>query len=391
MNTSESSSETLRIIPWPKYFLAVALGATVIGALLSSKTLFSINKKITDAKEAARPAIVKVTKITTPSCADCFSVEGAVNALKQQNISVAEERSLSFDSPEAEALILKLGIKKVPTYVVTGEVTKPSLENFVKSNGEIKDDTFIFTNVTPIFIDHVTKQKAGFVAVTYLTDPSCVQCVKLDPIIQTLEKLGVKTSSTNQLAWYSSGGQKLISQYNITQIPAMILSSDIGYYGNVKSFWPQIGTIEPDGTYVTRKLNPPYRDVQKDKIVGIVNVIYLEDSSCRDCYKAQEVHKQVLAQGFGVGIGSAQVIDAQSSSGQALIEKYKITRVPTVLISSQAADYPALTSQWPQVGTIEKDGRYVFRTMEALGGITYKDLGTGKIINPAQNNIVPGQ
>ncbi len=388
MRIPEWSSALGKRIEWPHIFLVTALGATVLGAVFSTGTLFSIDKKIADAKEAARPASVTITIITAPSCADCFPLESGLNALKQQNLSIVQEQSIPFDAPEAQTLIKKLEIKRIPTYIVTGEISKPSLKNFVDTNGEIKGDTFVYRNVNPIFIDPDTKQKSGYVTVTYLTDALCTQCTKLDSIIASLQKFGVKISSTSQVAWNSPGGQKLINQYSLTQVPAVVLSSDAGSYDRIKSLWPQIGTVEADGVYVTRKLQPPYRDIQKNTIVGIVRVIYLEESACKDCYNAQQVHQQVLTQRFGIGIGAAQSIDSQSPAGKALIEKYTIARVPTVLISPEAAAYATLTSQWSQVGTIEKDGWYVFRTMEAIGS-TYKDLRTGTIVTPQAQSTTP--
>lgn len=159
-------------VPWPKVFLLVALLSVVIGALVSTKTLAQTDKKIAQAKEMARPANIALTKIAVSNCSDCFNIDGAISSFKKQNVSVGEEKILLFSSPEAQTLISKLGIKRLPTYIVTGEVNKKSLEGFVKSNGEIKNDTFVFTNVTPLFIDPQSKKKVGQVGVIYLLDSS---------------------------------------------------------------------------------------------------------------------------------------------------------------------------------------------------------------------------
>lgn len=377
-------------ITWPKIILAVTLAATVIGALVSTKTLVAINKNIASAKESARPANVKIVKISVPSCQDCFNVDIAVNDFKKQNVKVEEEKTLTFDSPEASASIKQFAIKRVPTYIISGEVTKNNLEGFVKNNGEVKDNTFIFTKVTPIFIDTENKKERGKVTATIISDPLCSQCIDPKLTIESFKKAGVKVTNQRELIWNSYEGQQVISQYKITKLPTFILSSDVDLYDNVESNWANIGTVETDKTYVARNLFLPYRDLEKGQILGLVDLIYLTDSSCTDCYKAVDVQKPILKQGYGVGIRSERTVDVASAEGQNLISKYKITKIPTILLSTEADQYANLKSVWKNVGTVEADGWYVFREMQQLRGVVYKDLTTNQIVGKAVASPTPG-
>ncbi len=361
-------------LPWPKYFLCIAVVATIAGALFATKTLSSIDKNISATKEAARPANIKLTKITTPKCNDCFNLEPAVAVFKKQNVSVGEERTLMSDSSEAESLIKQLGIKRLPTYIVTGEVGKNNLESFVKSNGEVKDKSFVFTKVTPIFVDAATKKEIGKVTATILTDPTCSQCFDPKLTVEAFKKAGVKITDQKELTWNSTGGQKMINQYKITKVPTFLLSSDIEYYDNIKSIWNRIGTVEQDKTYIARTLLLPYRDLDKGQVLGLIDLIYLTDSTCGDCYKPETVQKNILTQGFGVGLKSERKIDISSGEGKVLVAKYKITKVPTMLLSPDADQYVRLKNIWKSVGTVESDGWYVFREMQQLGDIKYKNL-----------------
>lgn len=374
-----------RSIHWPKVVLSFSLLATVAGALFSTKTLTDVNKNIAAAKEAARPANVKIFKITTPNCQECFDVASAIAGFKKLNVKVEEEKTLVFDSPEASASIKQLAIKKVPTYFVTGEVTKNNMESFVKNNGEVKENTFIFTKITPTFIDTQTKQEMGKVTATIVSDPSCSQCIDPKLTIESFKKAGVKITNQRELVWNSNEGQQIINQYKITKLPTFILSSDIDLYDGVKSNWSNIGTVETDKTYVARNLFLPYRDLEKGQILGLVDLIYLTDSSCSDCYKVADVQKPILKQGYGVGIRSERTVDAFSVEGQGLIRKYKITRVPTILLSPEADQYVNLKNVWEDVGTVESDGWYVFTGFNQLGNVTYKDLTNNQVIRP------PGQ
>src|SRR3989344_6154571 len=387
MNRKDVVSSIVSNITWSKIILIVTLAATVIGALVSTKILVAVNKNISAAKEAARPANVRIIKITTPNCQDCFNVDTAVNDFKKQNVKVEEEKTLTFDSPEASASIKEFAIKRVPAYIVSGEVSKNNLEGFVKNNGEIKDGQFVFTKVTPVFIDTETKQEVGKVIAIVLSDLSCTQCLDPRLTIDSFKKAGVKITDTNEVVWNSFKGQKLINQYKITKVPTFILSSDIDFYDNVKSSWTNLGTVEQDKTYVARNLFLPYRDLEKNQILGLVDLIYLTDSSCSECYKADAVQKPILKQGYGVGIRSERTVDVSSGEGQGLISKYKITKVPTILTSPESDQYTNLKNVWKNVGTVELDGWYVFREMQQLRGVVYKDLTTSQIVGKVQSAI----
>lgn len=376
-------------IPWPKVFLWIALLATIGGALFATKTLSGIEKNIAAAKEAARPANVKLTKITVPNCTDCFNVDDAIATLKKQNVTVAEEKALAFDSDEGKSLIKSLSVSKVPTYVFTGEVNKSNLEGFVKSSGEVKNDTFVFTKVTPLFVDTATGKEMGKVVATILTDPACTQCVDPKLTVEAYKKAGIKITDQKVISWNSLEGQQIISQYKITKVPTFLLSSDVDFYDSVKANWTRIGTIEQDKTYVARNLFLPYRDLGEGQIVGLVDVIYLTDFTCSNCYDPFKVQKPILTQGYGVGLRSERTVDVNSSEGQSLKNKYKITQVPTIILSPDVDQYVNLKNVWKNVGTVESDGWYVFSGMQQLGGVVYKDLSNNQIIRPTQASPQP--
>ena len=382
------ASVKLRIInlSWQKIFLGVALVAVIGGALFATKTLSGIEKNIAAVKEEARAANIKITKITTPNCINCFSADDAVSALKKQNVSIDNEQAVTFDSAEGQSLIKQFGIKRVPAYIATGEVNKKNIGGFIKSNGEVKNKTFVFTKVTPIFVDALTKKEIGKVTATILTDPGCTQCIDPKLTIESFKKAGVKITDEKEVIWNSAEGQSMVSQYKITKIPTFILSAEISLYEQVKASWPQIGTVEKDGAYVARNLILPYRDLEKGQIAGLVSIIYLTDSTCTDCYNVEQVQKPILINNFRVGLALERTVDMASSEGQGLISQYKITKLPTILLAPDADQYVQLKNVWPSVGTVESDGWYVFREMQQLGNVVYKDLVSNQVIKPGVSN-----
>lgn len=88
---------------------------------------------------------------------------------------------------------------------------------------------------------------------------------------------------------------------------------------------------------------------------------------------------KILAR-FGLAINEEKTFDINSSNGTELVGNYSITQVPTIVLTGDLAIYTDFNTVWSQVGTIEKDGTYVFRELSAMGPIVYKDLSTNEII-----------
>ena len=64
-----------------------------------------------------------------------------------------------------------------------------------------------------------------------------------------------------------------------------------------------------------------------------------------------------------------------------MIKQYALTKIPTIVLSGDIALYEKLTSVWSQVGTVETNGSYVFRSTEVLG-VPYYDLEKEEVVIP---------
>lgn len=370
-------------------FLSIAVVAALTGLAFSTTTIFQLDKNIADSKEDSRPANVRIVKITTPNCKDCFDVEKAVADFKKQNVKVEDEKTISLDSPEASASIKELDIKKVPTFIATGEVFKDNLSGYVKAGGEIKNNTFIFTKLTPLYLDPETLEEQGWVTALIITDPSCAKCLDMKSTVEGFRKAGVKIKEIRESLWNSYDGQNTIAKYKLTKVPAFLLSPEFDLYESAKATWSNFGTVENDKAFVARNIPLPYRDPATGRITGLVDLIYLTDSTCPDCYKVAELQRPIITQGYNVALSSERTVDALSGEGQSLIARYKIDKIPTIILSPSAADYQALKSVWSSVGKIGDDGWYVFTGFPQLGNIVYKDLTENRIIRPAQPSPLP--
>src|SRR5208283_3443992 len=60
----------------------------------------------------------------------------------------------------------------------------------------------------------------------------------------------------------------LISKYNITRLPVLIILGNTSAVPSLVSSWESsVGSVESDGAMVSRDLPPPYYDIQSGKIV----------------------------------------------------------------------------------------------------------------------------
>ncbi|MBI2133846.1 hypothetical protein HYU11_04145 [Candidatus Woesearchaeota archaeon] len=357
--------------------MAVLLAIMIFNQAQISSLSSTISSKLAEAKNVAKPAAIQLTSITDKSCTDCFQIEGLIQNIKGLNVNVTSEKSIDYTSPEAQEIINKYGIKNVPTIVITGETEKLSLSGFNKEN-----NAMVLGSVGPPYRDLAEQKIVGRITITYLNSKLCAKCSSMNSMATQMRAAGIGIYKENELDASSDQGAALAKKYNITKVPAMLLSSDASKYPIIAEVWDSIGTIEKDGTYVMREANPPYYELESGKTIGLASAIMLNDSKCGQCYNVTD-HISILKLGFGIELDTQKTVDISSTEGKSLIRKYNITSVPTIILSDVEA-YNNLNAPWTVVGTIESDGKYIFRKFDQWPGHPYKDLETGKVIeNPA--------
>lgn len=358
----------------------IILGLLVL-LLLVGLNSYSIKKissgidSITDKnKEAEKPAIVEITLVNPTNCAKCSTLREELDSLKLLNIEIGKENTVSGN--DAERLISKYSIKKLPAIVVTGQVEKLSMEGFRKA-----DDALVAEASFPPYQDAITKQVKGTVRATVINAPDCKECPNMTILLNGLEGSNVVFSERTMLD--ADDAKDLIQQYNVSVLPALVMSSEFNEY-EFSNNWNQLGHIASDGSYVLDLANPPFYDLATKKIFGLVGFTGIYDKTCTECYNLSEVHVPILLR-FGVWINSGKTLDVNDAEAKALIAKYKIVSVPTVVLSKEAGDYKNLANAWLPVGTVESDGTFVFRSNDVLG-LGYKDLASGQTVKPVQQN-----
>jgi len=199
---------------------------------------------------------------------------------------------------------------------------------------------------------------------TLIEAPGCAQCDSnlREQIAGGLLNAGISTGNENSLALASPEAQALIQKYGISYLPAMILSGPIAKETSFVSDWTQnMGSLENDGSLVSRPISPPFYDIGKKEMAGLVKAIMIRASGCPQCTDPSVFITTLEGPGIGMMFSEKKSLDENDADAQSLISKYNITKLPVLLLSTDASVYPAYDSLLA-LGS-EQDGWYVLRTI----------------------------
>lgn len=351
-----------------KGFVIVIFAVVAILLLFSGLyTVFQLNKVKTAEPPAPLPEI-DIYKILPVNCDDCFNIEVAEKFVKDSGkAKVLSSKALKSSEDDAKEFIKKYNLSRLPAMVITGEASRLTIEPFVQ-----RGDALVFDQTPPPYFDVASAKVKGKVSVTIVSDKSCEKCTDMQKIAGQLKQAGV-AATTKLVDSSSKDGKDLIQKYKIKKLPVMLLSKDALEYQIISGVWDNVGTKESDGTLVLRQVSPPYEDVDSGKIKGLVSLTFVTDKSCAKCYNVS-LHKALLQSNFGMAFADENYVDVSSRDGAKLLAKYKISAVPTAIISPEAKEYPNFKQAWKNVGETAGDGSFVFKKLELLQGMTYKDL-----------------
>lgn len=234
----------------------------------------TVNRKLEEAIELAKPQEGVLTLITSDQCPFCRDFSSQQQAVASQNVDILEERVLMSNEEEGGALIEQYGIARLPAVIFeTRERLKVPLQQAFRKNGRMVGDTaFVWEQSNPPYFDLAAGETKGLVHATFLADSSCDGC---HDTVQTyksvLARFGITPTTEETVDIADERGRTLRETYNITRVPTVILSPEVSVYVALASSWQQIGSVEEDGVYVFRNpdvLRVTYRDLSTGEIRG---------------------------------------------------------------------------------------------------------------------------
>lgn len=200
----------------------------------------------------------------------------------------------------------------------------------------------------------------------------CAACGEMEAVKKKLLSKNLVFDEENVLDSDSKEAQALIKKYEIKKLPALIFESEDEIKATVKTALKSDGVKLDEKHFVIQSESAPYFDIASSESIGLVTMTFINDKKCEDCYDVVGTFKPIL-KNFGIAFGDEKDVDASDDVGKVLIEKYKITKVPTLIMGAEANEYKSFTSTWAQVGTIEEDGTFILRNLDALQ-LKYRDL-----------------
>ena len=314
------------------------------------------------------PTVYSVDIIKIGNCENCFDINLAAQSVKKiASINLKSEKELNYTSSEAEKLMQKYNIKRIPSLIILSrDIKKIGLNN---SGFRNERDAAIFDKGVP-YLDLTTGKIKGIVTFKEIQDSSCVECPSLSSVEKEFETLGIKKESYEILSSSSEKGKELIKDNNIKSFNNLLIGKEIEEYWWIFPSLKNKLTEGKDYYSFTQPLMYPYKDAVTGEIKGKVEAKYITANDCQDCFNVS-VLKEIF-QKVGIYISKENYIDYSSNEGKEIVSKYNITTVPTVILSKEISDYNSLKRVLEQIGSFEGQ-EFVFRKPEILK-VKYQSL-----------------
>lgn len=325
---------------------------------------------------------IEIIHITT-DCSNCNSTTYLIDQLMtvQGDFNFKFNiKEVSFDSAEAETLIEKYSIEKLPSMIVDKEATSNTQFTNVwteRVGTRESDDSLVFRSNYPPYYDIETNEVIGSVIAYNIMPRDCDVCENLSLYFDYLasDEVMVSFEERHEIYEDSELGQEFITKYNITKLPTFVFSDAIEAYPISEQILEYSNKTD-DGYVILRDPYPPYVDLEDNgSVKGLVTMKKLVDGNCTTCFDIDLLSSGIVST-FNLYLHDEVTYDINSTEGQALLEQYNITAVPTVLVSPEASAYVGFEEGWATSDSVESDGWYVYRSHELVDGLPYNDLTT---------------
>ena len=196
----------------------------------------------------------------------------------------------------------------------------------------------------------------------------CKECFDLNLVLEELNKNeNLEIKSEKKLEYESKEAKKLLEDYEIEKVPAIIIKSrDIEKINLDKNLF----FIRKNYAIFDKAV--PYIDLKTNILVGLVEIKEIQDISCSECSNFSSILNGL--KNIKIKIENYEIVSSSSEKGKELIKENNIIFLNALLISKEIQEYWWIFSSLKN-NLIEQEEYFVFSEKV----YPYKELNTGII------------
>jgi len=175
----------------------------------------------------------------------------------------------------------------------------------------------------------------------------CPDCFDLTSVINVIKSGNVNVTEEKEIKF--DDAKEFIEKYKLDKLPTFLIKGDIGKL-------PMQGFENISDVLVFRNVMAPYFDVKDKQIEGLVKIKVISVKSCDKCIDLSFIKLQL--EKVGVKIDSYETFDMDDKEANDIIDQYKITKLPTMLVSKDFGVYDVVKA-WSSIGIKSDDGSYL--------------------------------
>ncbi len=204
------------------------------------------------------------------------------------------------------------------------------------------------------------ENNSKLVHVKAFINSDCDTCTKVDTYLEVYKKAWVKFEVINIKEYLSDDYKANINGYNITKLPFLVFSKELSNYKTIANSWKDVfGYKNEKWEFIPTDIVPPYFDLKTKKIEWLIDITYIWDNVCTNCYTVDDIIS--ILSNFWLRFQNIKQMNKESKKAIEFIEKYKINTFPVVLLSTNTSLYKNFSYFWQTLWSVEEDGIYILR------------------------------
>ncbi len=207
-----------------------------------------------DVQSGSVKGIVSITYVNISSCKQCPDLMPFVEQLKSL-VKVDHVKIVDYGSSAGKKIVADYEMARLPGILMTRDIAEYPIGAQLAQVGTMKKEGTIALGATAPYYNVSEGEVSGLAEVTLLNDSSCAGCYDAAMHIAVLQQgFGIYVNSVKTTDAQAAEGKNLISKYKIEAIPTLIINGDLSPYDRLNAIWPNVGTLEEDGTYILRNM-----------------------------------------------------------------------------------------------------------------------------------------